>query len=165
MIIVAEKLSEIALNEPDPNSLDLFGRSAFNRFYYASYLITRNMLEQCNPVWAKTTHKEIPNLLRDCVAKKIKDAIGKQAGKLISHQEGKRMGKNATAAIVPLATLLTSAYEVRCVADYEPGQRIQLAHKSFELIGHSNHAANAWPKRTITYTITILKIWKRLGLS
>ena len=165
MIVVAEKLSEIALNERDQDNFDLFGRSAFNRFYYASYLITRDMLGQCNPVWAKTSHKEIPNLLNDCVAKRIKEAIRNQAGKLISHHDGKLMAQEATAAIVPLAQLLTSAYAVRCVADYEPGQRIQPAQKSFELIGHSNHAANAWPKRTTTYTRTILKIWKRLGLS
>ena len=164
MIVVAQRLSDIALNERNPNHCDLFGRSAFNRFYYASYLITRDMLGLLDPPWARTSHKEIPNLLRDCVAKKIKAAIRTQSGKLINHHEGKLMAKEATAAIVPLALLLTSAHAVRCIADYEPNEKIRVIQSSFELLGHSNHEASGWPRRTIAYTKTILKIWNRLAL-
>ena len=123
------------------------------------------MLGQFDPAWAKTSHKEIPNLLKDCVGRRIKEAIRKQSGKVFSQHDGKLMALEANGAIVRLAQLLESAYAVRCVADYEPAQRIRVDQKSFELIGHSSHAANAWPKRTTVYTGTILKIWKRLGLS
>ena len=49
MIVVAERLSEIALAEPVEEYADSYGRSAFNRYYYATYLITRDMLRQLNP--------------------------------------------------------------------------------------------------------------------
>src|ERR1051325_902919 len=113
MIVVAQRLSDIALNERDPIHFDLFGRSAFNRFYYASYLITRDMLWRCDPTWAWTPHQEIPNLLKDCILKRIRKPIRNQSGKLISRHEGKLMAHGATAAIVPLAGLLASAYTVR----------------------------------------------------
>jgi hypothetical protein len=60
MIVVAKRLSEIALNEVSETDADAFGRSAFNRYYYASYLITRDMLRQLDPSWTRTGHSKIP---------------------------------------------------------------------------------------------------------
>ena len=49
MKIVGEKLERWALEQKAVDEKDLFGRSAFNRYYYAVFLLTREMLgkEQC----------------------------------------------------------------------------------------------------------------------
>lgn len=45
MKVVGEQLHDWALQKKAQPERDVFGRSAFNRFYYAAFLITREMLD------------------------------------------------------------------------------------------------------------------------
>jgi hypothetical protein len=164
MIVVANKLSELALQRNNTD-FDVFGRSAFNRYYYASYLITREMLGQLEPAWARTPHKGIPDLLNQTIAKKIRNAAQQQSGKLISMHDAKQIRIDANVSVGDLATLLTSAYTVRCIADYDPDQRIHIANSSFTLFSHTNHEASQWPKRATIHSKTILRIWRNLAIT
>lgn len=164
MIVVANKLSEIALEGNNAHS-DVFGRSAFNRYYYASYLIARGMLGQLDQKWARTSHKAIPDLLKQTVARKIRNAVQQQSGKLITMRKAKQMRIDANNAVGALASLLTSAYAVRCIADYDPNHRIQIENSTFSLFSHSNHEASGWPKRAEIHCKTILRIWGSLAIS
>ena len=49
MQYVGSELERLALINTDPNSADLLGRSAFNRYYYAAFLITRETLGYMQP--------------------------------------------------------------------------------------------------------------------
>ncbi|MFH1954732.1 MAG: hypothetical protein ABIL06_24350, partial [Pseudomonadota bacterium] len=78
MKTVADKLAELAIGEKNENTADAFGRSAFNRYYYASYLITRQMLKDLNTSWASTGHSKIPELLENSIIKRIRTEIKNQ---------------------------------------------------------------------------------------
>lgn len=71
MKIVGEKLSDWAVAEKDDGHVDLFGRSAFNRYYYSTFLITRELLRSLDPKWGTAAHKNIPEILRDSLKKKL----------------------------------------------------------------------------------------------
>ena len=51
MQYVGSELERLALSDADPNNADLLGRSAFNRYYYAAFLITRETLGYMQPNW------------------------------------------------------------------------------------------------------------------
>jgi hypothetical protein len=123
MIVVAERLSAIALAEPVEDHADLYGRSAFNRYYYASYLITRDMLRQLDRSWTRTGHSNIPSLLTETVIKKAREELRRQQ-KLggLGSGESASMRHDAHTAATKLPDLLKHASEVRRIADYETEQ-------------------------------------------
>lgn len=59
MQYVGSELERLALSDADPNNADLLGRSAFNRYYYAAFLITRETLGYMQPNWKGTQHANI----------------------------------------------------------------------------------------------------------
>ena len=73
---VAEHLSTHAkvLGSGDAEA-DAFGRSAFNRHYYATFLTVRELLVAIDIAWAKTPHAEIPASGRPAIS-------GCQAGRM-----------------------------------------------------------------------------------
>jgi hypothetical protein len=123
------------------------------------------MLGQLDPNWARTPHQAIPNLLRQTVTRKIRDEVQQQTGRLLTMREAKQMRIDANNAVGALATLLTSAYTVRCIADYEPEKRIQIVHSSFSLFSHTNHEASGWAKNAAIHSKAILKIWRYLAIT
>ena len=166
MIVVAERLSEIALAEPVEEYADSYGRSAFNRYYYATYLIARDMLRQLNPSWTRTGHSEIPNLLTGAVITTVRKELRRQH-KLggLGAGESASMGRDANTSVADLSNLLKIAYEVRRVADYEPEQRILRNGRVIKLGEQTIEAARNWPRRASAYTKSLIKIWRQLALS
>jgi hypothetical protein len=165
MITVANKLKEIAVGSNDPRHADVFGRSAFNRYYYASYLVTREMLRQLNSDWSRSPHSSIPSLLESTIIKQIRGNLKKQkAGRLVSEGEASQMRTSARDSATGLANILRAAYRVRCVADYEPEEKIRLSGKTMELDNHSLDEAQGWPKRASFHAKEIIRVWKKLGL-
>ncbi len=78
MQIVGDELQRLALAERDPINFDLLGRSAFNRYYYATFLTTRKTLAMMQSNWKGTPHAEIPNLLKTNLKKKESYSIKAQ---------------------------------------------------------------------------------------
>jgi hypothetical protein len=166
MIVVAERLSEIALAEPIEEHADSFGRSAFNRYYYASYLIIRDMLRQLDRSWTRTGHSEIPKLLAGEVIKRVRNELHRQEkARLLGSGKAKSILKEANTATAELSNLLKNAYVVRCVADYEPEEKIFCDGRVIKLGEHTIGAARNWPSRASIHTKTLIKIWRQLGLS
>ncbi len=165
MKIVADHLVAESASRSIEAESDLFGRSAFNRFYYASYLETRTLLGELDASWARTPHKNIPPLLKDTVQTAVKAELRKQNGKLISPHEAKTMAKELNVAINDLASLLTVAYLIRCVADYEPTIKTKKNGSTLELQNHTLHEASGWPQRAAAHTKTIRKIWRTLAIT
>jgi hypothetical protein len=166
MIVVAKRLSEIAVNEATEEGADAFGRSAFNRYYYASFLITRDMLRQLNPSWKRTPHSDIPDLLTETITKRISAEARRQAkASLIHASRASSLRTEARSAAGQLADLLKGAYEVRLVADYEPEERILRGNNVIRLSGHTLGEAGAWPKRAEWHASSLLRIWRDLALA
>ncbi len=165
MIRVAHRLSEIAISEKSDDHMDAYGRSAFNRYYYASYLIIRGMLRQLNTDWARTGHSQIPQLLTGRVVKIIRDEHDRQLrlGANPSARSGSMMHE-AHLVTSELSQMLLIAYDVRVVADYEPEQRIERDGRVIKLRGHTISEAQGWPRRAEACTKRLIKIWRDLGL-
>lgn len=165
MKLVGEHLSQIATARADAREADLFGRSAFNRYYYASFLTVRETLKQIDTKWAEPSHAEIPDLLRGQVLKHIK----KQARLLedshqLSHSQAQSIINIAINATAALADLLTKAREVRRVADYEPEIPVTKVGTVMRLADQTLDTAKGWPVRAEQQSGIILRTYAELGI-
>ena len=61
---VADHLSKAARTTVGGEA-DAFGRSAFNRYYYAAFLSTRELLSMIERSWSGVPHSNIPALLEN----------------------------------------------------------------------------------------------------
>lgn len=162
MKIVGDQLAAWALAQAEDDKKDLFGRSAFNRYYYAAFLSTRQMLGELDTAWKKTPHKEIPKLLKRTLKRELKLAIDKR---ILTRGEGMRVIEQHNKSVSDLADLLEQAYNARISADYEPEVRIQQTNKVISLGNHTLNSAKRWPGRTASYCKAIRKAWKEAGLA
>lgn len=165
MKLVGEHLSQVALARADTQEAELFGRSAFNRFYYASYLTVREALKRIDIRWAEPSHAEIPSLLRGKVLQHVK----KKARQLedrdqLSHAQAQSVINAATNATAALADLLTKAREVRRVADYEPDIPVRRDGAVMRLADETLDSARGWPTRAERQSGIILRTFSELGL-
>lgn len=165
MRVVGDRLAEWAAKEKKPESSDVYSRSAFNRYYYATYLLTREMLKELQSSWAKSGHKQIPEILENALLEKSRRTI-KNASKsgMISHSEASRFRNSIDSAVSDLSALLRVAYSVRVIADYSPEVRVTRERGNFRLGSHSLNSACRWPDRASIAIARILRAWKELGL-
>jgi len=166
MIIVAKKMAELASALQPHENRDAFGRSAFNRCYYATYLIVREMLAGFNPGWKKTPHKKIPDILEEAILNRIKNELKKQERKgTLKVGRASNIRKSAMFLVSELGALLKIAYSVRCVADYEPEKAVLFETGNvLKLEGHSVSEATKWADRASEHTKNLIKLWRDLGL-
>lgn len=130
------------------DDLDQFGRSAFNRYYYATFLEVREMLRRFNPAW-RGSHAQVPDELEGSIAKRLA-AIKRTAQRLDDHQ-GVAICQAARGGLLDLAQLMRGAYVVRVKADYEPEIRIALDSIRFSLDSTSINDAHNWLYRARNY--------------
>jgi hypothetical protein len=164
--IVGDRLSLIATASGNSREADLFGRSAFNRYYYASFLIVRETLKRIDNRWAEPSHAEIPDLLRGQVLKHIKKEVRSlEENDLIAHGEAQSTINRAINATNALADLLSKAREVRRVADYEPDTMVTRVGSVMSLAEQTLDAAKGWPQRAEQQSGIILKTYADLGIT
>ena len=144
---------------------DAFGRSAFNRHYYATFLTVRELLVTIDIAWAKTTHKEIPDRIEKNLVARIKDTAKKQvrSGALGAGRSSAIVGQSINAA-TEIASVLKSAYTVRVAADYEPSHKIVFGAAGIELDSCSIGEASSWYGRVEREKWKLIAISKELGL-
>lgn len=165
MHIVGDELERLALSNGDPANSDLLGRSAFNRYYYASFLITRETLGLMQSNWRGTPHAGIPVLLDEGLKKPAKHAISKQIrASLLDRGDEHRLMADITATGSELAQLLRRAYDARILADYEPEIKTAREGNVITLKSHKLSTAKEWPARTSMLCSRLLRIWKEIGL-
>ncbi|MDO9317558.1 MAG: hypothetical protein Q7V56_05090 [Gammaproteobacteria bacterium] len=166
MKFVGEKLALLAKLEKDDSNRNLLGRSAYNRFYYASFLVTREMLATLDPSWKTTAHSRIPELLSVTVTKEVKKVLKASARKgIISEAEEKSWFSRLSTACSELSKLLKIAYEIRVVADYTPENLIVFDRGVISLDGCKLPTANEWYSQASAYCKVIQKVWKDSGLA
>ena len=60
--------------------------TAFNRYYYAAFLTTRDLLIQIDKGWSRTSHANIPELLEADLLKRVRASVKKLETKgLLAH--------------------------------------------------------------------------------
>ncbi|AFV84414.1 hypothetical protein amad1_04450 [Alteromonas mediterranea DE1] len=166
MQYVGSELERLALIDTDPNNADLLGRSAFNRYYYAAFLITRETLGYMQPNWKGTPHANIPELLITKLKKPAKPALTKQRRSgLITPGEESRLLSGLSTTASELAQLLTQAYDARILADYEPEIKTTKDKNVICLKSHKLTTARQWPEQADRYCARLKRIWKEIGLA
>jgi len=110
MKIVGDHLAEVAQQSGDGSRVDLFGRSAHNRYYYSAFLSVRHALKTIDDKWATPTHQAVPEVLRGQVLNRLNRSIKSAVTSgLISRAEGNDMQRRAANAACELSNLLASA--------------------------------------------------------
>jgi hypothetical protein len=158
--IVAHHLQIQALSRASLGEKDLFGRSAFNRYYYATFLVVRAALTQIDPTWSRLPHGDYPSVLKGTVKGRI-DAGRKQAQRS-GDADAITLCQRANAATHELANLMSTAYASRVVADYRPEILIAFgAGGRFQLNAVDVNDAHQWPDRARIWTAEILAAWRQ----
>lgn len=154
---VAHHLQLEAVRLAPAQEADVFARSAFNRYYYATFLSVRAALVVIDRKYEHSLkHKEIPSMLRATVQKRIK-AIEKKAHKLDDTKLVTEC-KQASSQNLSFAQVLEKAYAIRVVADYNPGTLVSFNKPRFELSGVSVNEAHNWPELATVWSSAVLGV-------
>ncbi len=161
---VADKLKEIALAADNVHQIDQFGRSAFNRYYYAAYLAIRHTLLEIDDGWARSPHKSLPGILTDTVFKSAKRiAIRSNKKRLIDAAEMNHILSSIRICVDELSKILLSGYAARTCADYSPEINVKRISSDLILGNHTINAAKSWPTRAEMRAGQLLSFWRQLG--
>lgn len=156
---MARFLRDEASHRENAIERDLFARSAFNRYYYATFLVTRSLLGELNNAWTAPPHASVPEILQGSVREHIKKAIRK--ARRVPDNKALAIFNKGTAAIRDLAETLVTANITRVVADYQPDIPIIFVTSSnYSLNNVSISTAHGWPERARGCTGNIKHAWE-----
>lgn len=159
---VADHLKLHALSGIDPEGFDLFGRSAFNRYYYATFLVVRAGLRRMGLVeeYGEIKHASIPEMLSGKILKAFKREC--LAAKRIGDSEAISTFSLAADAAKDLSELMRLARGARTAADYQPEILIIISGQGFSLLTVSIESAQTWPSRAGVLVNRVEAGWRQL---
>lgn len=160
--IVGKHLEVEALRRSSFDEVDSFGRSAFNRYYYATFWIVRATLEAIDPKWSSLAHKSIPDLLKGSVRKKLNKELKK--AKRLGLNDGK-LQHDIYTSTEGLANLMQHAYGKRVEADYYPTGKVTKVNQTLYMGTEKCSSAYHWPSKAKTSADALLNVAKQLGLT
>lgn len=161
MEIVAKHLESEALSRTVASETDLFGRAAFNRYYYATFWIVRNAVAQIDPKWSEPSHGDLPNILEGPFLKRFRAEM-KNAEALGTYTSKLKIRANSSASA--LAALMRTAYHIRVQADYKPNAHA-IRHGSVIMLNETKSSIAAdWPRKAQTLTANLLDVAKQINL-
>lgn len=161
MEVVGKFLQTHALSLGSSQDGDYFGRSAFNRYYYATFLLVRAELGGLLPGWPNS-HASIPDFLQGTVCKELNK--GRMRAERAGDQELSQLCLRAKSAALNLAALLRESYGVRVTADYNPGIPIEFTVGEFSLSTVPAEEARAWAYKGRGFAATIAQAWKQISV-
>lgn len=142
----------------DAQGFDLFGRSAYNRYYYATFLLARQMMISFDPNW-KGSHSSLPDQLAGTILKQISN-FQRKALKFGDSGSIAICG-SAKSALNDFSALLKEAYSVRVLADYYPEIAVTpIDGERFKLDRTTISSAHDWPIRARNYIAVIQRAWR-----
>lgn len=119
MKVVADKLKELSITELDKNTQDMYIRSAFNRYYYASHFIVRGEVGSLVPADDFPHSSQMGKPLKGSYKNKIRDKL-KDFGAAIAHEKE----KNLDDLIKTIIKNAVKLYDARQLADYKDNAKI-----------------------------------------
>jgi hypothetical protein len=162
MEVVAHHLQLEAVRRTIQQESDQFGRSSYNRYYYATFLRVRKMMSALDAGWSQLPHASYPATLRGAVKKKLQEGR-KKALKVGDHEVVAACAK-AISAASEIASLMESASATRVVADYNPQIPVTfLENGRFSLNNINITDAHDWPVKADTWSSIVEKTWVNLG--
>src|SRR5690606_36161184 len=123
-----------AMQVLDKTERDVFGRSAYNRYYYSTFLIVREGLRRMQVLkdQGEIAHKSLPEMLEGS----IRDRLNKSRTRAtkIQDRDSIRAFSDALTAVRDLASLMNEARGIRTIADYHPEIGIVFSQQGFQLM-------------------------------
>ncbi|HCJ9764590.1 TPA: hypothetical protein NWA15_002088 [Escherichia coli] len=143
---------------------DAYGRSAFNRYYYACFLNVREFVSTIDSNWGKVKHADVPKLLRDSVSRKIEVELQKSE-KIgdITLCEYKSKKSLIRTSLNNMASTMALAYTIRGVVDYEPEIEMIFCNGSFSVNKTSVASAKGWLQTINSERSKVTRIMKEIG--
>lgn len=158
---VAEYLGNEAVRHPAKKRGDLFGRSAYNRLYYATFLTVRDLVQELDKDWVGLPHADYPSLLEGQILSKLQ--AGRRRARKLEDWELDTLCAQAISAVHELAKLVHSGSATRVIADYKPDVKVEFGDKSSFSLNHVPYSeAHAWPRRAGIFCETVAKAWRQL---
>jgi hypothetical protein len=161
MQVVADHLVAKAGSVSKSSERNLFARSAFNRYYYATFLTIRSTLAEIDPRWDEPTHASVPEILRETVVERFNRRVKKMH---VNRNEAEQTKARGCTAAKALADLLETGNEIRKIADYEPEQLVEFKNETAYLNGITSGSARQWCIDAQTRCRVLLNAAKQLGL-
>jgi hypothetical protein len=163
MEIVADHLEQQAMTRSVSSERDSFGRSAFNRYYYATFLQVKSGLAELRPEWAgDMAHAKIPEMLRGTICSDLKK--GHQKALRTSDHEVVVLCSRAVSAAKELAKLMDEGRATRVTADYHPEIPVSFSTGvRFRLNSVGVDAARIWPHRARALVADIQSAWRQIN--
>jgi hypothetical protein len=162
MEIVGLHLQNVASTRLNPVERDLFGRSAFNRYYYATYLDVKECLGSLKVEWGRITHDGVPDLLMGAVKKVLQN--GRERAKRASDDDTVELCSRAIHAAHELSKMMTEGYASRVAADYNPEVKIDFSDAyDFTLNFVRVKEAAGWPNKARAFLRTINSAWRQVN--
>lgn len=162
MEVVAEFLRAEAFRATDLIQKDQFGRSAYNRFYYAAFLIVRETMTILNTAWTKLPHSTYPELLEGAVFKAMNR--GRAQARRMDDRELDNLCARGASAARDLARLMREGFATRVVADYRPDIPVKFMEISgFSLNEIDVSQAQTWASRANLHCASVRAAWLQLG--
>ena len=160
MHVVGHHLQMEAIGAP-VDDRDAFARSAFNRYYYSAFLTIRAMLRSLDPAWSSLSHASYPEVLRGKVLKSFRES--KKRAKKNDDGALVRKIERAERSIYELAKIMTTAYGVRVVADYEPEEQVSFdGNPRFALRAVGISDAHDWENNARLLCRSIESVWNEI---
>lgn len=161
---VAEHLAREAKRRT-ADEADAFGRTAFNRYYYAAFLSTRELLTQIDRSWSGAPHGNIPELLESSLICRLRTLLRRLRTKgLVPEDRANRLLSQARAAGSDMASILRTANIVRVTADYRPDEKVVFEPTTFRLATHTEAEARQWLRRIDRNKGIVLSVAREVGL-
>lgn len=160
--VVAHHLQIHAISITDSQARDLFGRSSYNRYYYATFLLVRSTLVQMRPEWGRAAHASIPEILTTSICRVLNQ--GRVRARKLGDMEMERRCHRAIKAARDLAHLMHESSATRVVADYQPEITVNFLHASrFSLNNVEITDAHQWPDRAAAWLHEIYGTWVQIN--
>lgn len=147
--------------KPHFGERDAFARSAFNRYYYSAFLNIREMLGALDSSWSSLPHKSYPEVLQGQVKKKFNRARSRAS----RNDDTVLVDRIDTAkrALDELAKMMSTAYGIRVVADYEPNEAVDFnARPRFALRSVDISDAHDWENNTRLLCQSVENTWNEI---
>jgi hypothetical protein len=159
---VARHLLDEAMLRDAPDEKDVFGRSVFNRYYYATFLNVKEGLSGLKKEWeGNLAHASIPDMLRGQIQSELKKGLAK--AKRASDPEVASLCSKAITATKNLATLMEQGRTLRVTADYHPEVAIDFSiGPYFHLNKFPVEDAKSWAPRAKIFVNAISHAWKQV---
>lgn len=142
---VANHLRNHALSLSAEGEIDVFGRSAFNRYYYACYWEIRSRLPELHHNWLRLGHKDLPKYLSGEIKTKLLEnaRLLLKKGALSNRDYGNLLPRTEQ-SIRKISDFLVRGYAIRCAADYSPEFKAIKENGSLCLNGQKLSSLETW---------------------